>query len=341
MTTPGLSFPATRLRRWRASDWRRRLFRETELTANDLILPIFIVDGHNSAVDIPSLPGVQRLSIDRAVALAREAHAAGVPAIALFPATDAKLKNPQGTEALKADNLVCRAIQAIKAQVPDIGIIADVALDPYTDHGHDGLVADGDVANDATVEILAQQAVILAKAGADIVAPSDMMDGRVGAIRKALESSGHPNTLILSYAVKYASAFYGPFRDAVGSGGRLGASGGPANKRTYQMDPANAQEALREAAMDVSEGADAIMVKPAGTSLDIIARLHREISSPVFAYQVSGEYAMLAVGAAQGLFARTDAFMESLTAIKRAGATGILTYAALDIAQALAKGPQP
>jgi porphobilinogen synthase len=322
----------------RAADWRRRLFRETVLTVNDLVLPLFVIEGDNKATDIPMLPGVQRLSIDRAVTRAKEAHAASIPAIALFPATDAALKNANGTEALNSDNLVCRAIRAIKSAVPDIGIIADVALDPYTDHGHDGLIIDGDVANDATVDVLTEQAVVLANAGADIVAPSDMMDGRVRAIRRALEKHNHTNTLILSYAVKYASAFYGPFRDAVGSGGRLGAKGGPANKRTYQMDPANTREADREAALDVSEGADAVMVKPAGTSLDIIANLARTTTVPVFAYQVSGEYAMLAVGAREGLFNRTDAFMESLAAIKRAGATGILTYAALDIAAALKSG---
>ncbi|MBL8645084.1 MAG: porphobilinogen synthase [Rhodospirillaceae bacterium] len=337
MTTA--SFPATRLRRWRAHDWRRRLLRETVLTANDFVLPLFLMDGDNTAVDIPTLPGVQRLTVDRAVARAREAHAAGIPAIALFPATDAKLKDARGREALNPDNLVGRAIRAIKSNVPGLGIVADVALDPYTDHGHDGLIVDGDVANDATVAVLAEQAVVLAQAGADIVAPSDMMDGRVGAIRRALETHSHTNTLILSYAVKYASAFYGPFRDAVGSGGRLGAKGGPADKRTYQMDPANAAEALREARLDVSEGADALMVKPAGTSLDIIAALKRDVELPVFAYQVSGEYAMLAVGAAQGLFNRTDAVLESLVAIKRAGATGILTYAALEIAEALESTP--
>ncbi|MBL8629023.1 MAG: porphobilinogen synthase [Rhodospirillaceae bacterium] len=335
MAISTFSFPETRLRRWRAADWRRRLFRETVLTENDLVLPLFVVDGNDTAIDIPSLPDVQRLSVDRAVKRAREAYEAGIPAIALFPATDPKLKDARGTEALNADNLVCRSIKAIKAAVPDIGVIADVALDPYTDHGHDGIIADGDVANDETVAILIQQAVVLAEAGAGIVAPSDMMDGRIGAIRKALEAHKHVNTLILSYAVKYASAFYGPFRDAVGSGGRLGAKSGPSNKRSYQMDPANTREADREAAMDVNEGADALMVKPAGTSLDIIANLHRDGSLPVFAYQVSGEYAMLAVGAANGLFNRTDAFMESLVAIKRAGATGILTYAALDIARAL------
>jgi porphobilinogen synthase len=335
MVSVSPSFPDVRLRRLRAADWRRRLFRETVLTTNDLVLPIFVVDGTHQAIDIPSLPGVQRLSIDNAVKRAEAAYAAGIPAIALFPATDPALKDGRGSEALNPNNLVCRTIKAVKAAVPDIGLIADVALDPYTDHGHDGLIVDGDVANDETVAVLTHQARVLAEAGADIVAPSDMMDGRVGAIRKALEEHKHTNTLILSYAVKYASAFYGPFRDAVGSGGRLGAKGAPSNKRTYQMDPANTREASREALMDVSEGADAVMVKPAGTSLDIIANLSQDVSLPVFAYQVSGEYAMLAVGAANGLFNRTDAFMESLVAIKRAGATGILTYAALEIADAL------
>ena len=235
------------------------------------------------------------------------------------------------------DRVSCRSIRAIKAAVPGLGIIADVALDPYTDHGHDGVISKNDVDNDATVAMLAKQALVLAEAGADIVAPSDMMDGRVGAIRAALEREGHFTTLILSYAVKYASAFYGPFRDAVGSDGRLGAKGGPPHKRSYQMDPANAREAWREAEMDVCEGADALMVKPAGTSLDIIATLHRELPLPVFAYQVSGEYAMLALGAAHGLFDRTEAFLESLAIIKRAGASAIFSYAALDVARALSK----
>ncbi len=330
---PTRTFPATRLRRVRAADWRRRLIRETTVTANDLILPLFIIDGENLEQPVASLPGVSRLSIDRAVAIAREARDLGIPALALFPVTDKKLKNPQGTEALNPQNLPCRAVRAIKAAVPDIGLICDVALDPYTDHGHDGLFIDGDVVNDATVEVLVKQALVLADAGCDVVAPSDMMDGRIGAIRTALEAAGHTNTMILSYAVKYASAFYGPFRDAVGSSGALGAKG----KHTYQMDAGNVDEALREAATDVGEGADLIMVKPGMPYLDVIAAVKREVNVPVFAYQVSGEYAMIAVAAAAGAFDRLAAFQESLLAFKRAGASGVLTYAALDIARALRK----
>ncbi|MGE3476620.1 MAG: porphobilinogen synthase [Rhodospirillaceae bacterium] len=330
---PARSFPATRLRRVRAADWRRRLIRETAVTADDLILPLFIIEGDNVTEPVASLPGVSRLSIDRAVAVAREAQALGIPALALFPVTDKKLKNPQGSEALNPKNLLCRAVRAIKAEVPDIGLICDVALDPYTDHGHDGLFIDGDVANDATVEILVKQALILAEAGCDVVAPSDMMDGRIGAIRTALEKGGFVNTMILSYAVKYASAFYGPFRDAVGSQGALGAKG----KHTYQMDAANVDEALREASTDVTEGADLIMVKPGMPYLDVIAAVKNEVNVPVLAYQVSGEYAMIAVAAAAGAFDRLAAFQESLLAFKRAGASAVLTYAALDLARALKK----
>jgi porphobilinogen synthase len=334
MTTfgPDRHFPATRLRRLRADGWRRRLVRESAVTAADLILPLFVVDGKEVEQAIVSLPGVSRLSIDRAVAAAREAHALGIPALALFPVTDPKLKNAQGTEALNPQNVVCRAVRAIKTAVPEIGLICDVALDPYTDHGHDGLFVDGDVANDATVEILVRQALVLAEAGCDVVAPSDMMDGRIGAIRAALEKSGFPNVMILSYAVKYASAFYGPFRDAVGSMGALGAKG----KHSYQMDSGNVDEALREAAMDVAEGADLIMVKPGMPYLDVIAAVKRNINVPIVAYQVSGEYAMIAFAAQQGAFDRLAAFQEALLAFKRAGASAVLTYAALDIARALA-----
>lgn len=330
---PARSYPATRLRRVRADDWRRRLIRENTVTANDLILPLFLIEGENVTQAVTSLPGVSRLSIDRAVEVARQAHSLGIPALALFPVTDKKLKNPQGTEALNPQNLLCRAVRAIKAAVPDIGLICDVALDPYTDHGHDGLFIDGDVANDATVEILIKQALILAEAGSDVVAPSDMMDGRVGAIRGALEKAGFTNTMILSYAVKYASAFYGPFRDAVGSSGALGAKG----KHTYQMDASNVAEALREASTDVTEGADLIMVKPGMPYLDVIAAVKREVNVPVFAYQVSGEYAMIEFAAAAGAFDRLAAFQEALLAFKRAGASAVLTYAALDIARALKK----
>jgi len=332
---PVRTFPATRLRRVRADEWRRRLIRENKVTTDDLILPLFIIEGNDKQEDVTSLPGVSRLSIDRAVAVAREARDLGIPALALFPVTDKKLKNDQGTEALNPQNLLSRAVRAIKAAVPDIGLICDVALDPYTAHGHDGLFIDGDVANDATVDVLVKQALVLAEAGCDVVAPSDMMDGRVGAIRTALEKAGFTNVMILSYAVKYASAFYGPFRDAVGSSGALGAKG----KHTYQMDAGNVDEALREAATDVSEGADLIMVKPGMPYLDVIAAVKREVNVPVLAYQVSGEYAMIAFAAANGAFDRLAAFQESLLAFKRAGAAAILTYAALDIARELAKKP--
>ena len=331
-------FPAARPRRLRAAAWRRSLVRETLLTPADLILPIFVIDGHDIAQPVPAMPGVQRLSIDRAVILARTAAAAGIPALAIFPVVDPRLKDAGGREALNPDNLVCRAVRALKAAVPNIGLITDVALDPYTTHGHDGLIADGDVANDSTVAVLARQAVLLADAGSDIVAPSDMMDGRVGAVRTALEQAGHVNTLILSYAVKFASAFYGPFRGAVGFLGRLGEHGGPAHKRTYQMDVANADESLREAALDIAEGADMLMVKPAGTSLDIIARLRAAFPVPIFGYQVSGEYAALAAAADLGVVDRDEAILESLTVIKRAGATAIFTYAALDAARQLSGG---
>jgi porphobilinogen synthase len=328
---PG-AYPATRMRRTRASAWRRRLVRENVLTADDLIQPLFIVEGAAVRQPVPSLPGVSRLSIDQAVETAKQAEALGIPALALFPVIDAALKDDQGKEAVNPKNLLCRAIAAIKEAVPDIGIICDVALDPYTTHGHDGLVIDGDVANDATVEVLIKQALVLADAGCDIVAPSDMMDGRIGAIRQALEKSGHTNVMILSYAVKYASAFYGPFRDAVGSKSALGIKG----KHTYQMDAGNTEEALREAALDVAEGADLIMVKPGMPYLDVIAAVKNHIKVPVFAYQVSGEYAMLAVAAANGAFDQTAAFREALLAFKRAGASAIFTYAAMDIARVLA-----
>jgi porphobilinogen synthase len=333
---PHAEFPWTRLRRTRAADWRRRLTRETVLRPEHLILPVFIKDGDGPAEPISALPGVERLTLAGAVRRAAEARDAGVSAVALFPAVDPALKDARGSEALNPDNLVCRAIRAIKAHVADLGVIADVALDPYTDHGHDGLIVAGSVANDPTVEVLARQAVILADAGCDVVAPSDMMDGRVGAIRRALEAAGHVDTMILSYAVKYASAFYGPFRAAVGSRGRLGTAGGPPHKRSYQMDIANADEALREAALDIGEGADLLMVKPAGTSLDIIAALKREVRVPVIGYQVSGEYAALMAAAERGAVDAAEAFLESLMVIRRAGAAAIFTYAALDVARAIA-----
>jgi len=329
------SFPNTRLRRLRAADWRRRLVRETNLSPADLILPLFIVEGEQRCEAIPTLPGVARLSIDLAAAQARAAADLGIPAVALFPAVAAHLKDATGSEALNPDNLVARAVRAIKQAAPDLGVITDVALDPYTSHGHDGLIVDGTVANDATVDVLARQAVVLARAGSDIVAPSDMMDGRVAAVRRALEQAGYADTLILSYAVKYASAFYGPFRQAVGASGRLGAEGGPTHKRSYQMDPAQGREALREAALDVAEGADLLMVKPAGTSLDIIYRVSQASAVPVLGYQVSGEYAALMAAVQAGALERRTALMESLTVIKRAGASAIFTYGALDAARIL------
>jgi porphobilinogen synthase len=330
------SFPSTRLRRLRAAPWRRHLVREIVLAPADLILPLFVTEGADAREPVAALPGVERLGIDTAVAVAAEAHRLGIPAVALFPAVAPELKDAAGREALNPDNLICRTVRAIKAAVPGLGVMTDVALDPYTSHGHDGILVDGEVANDATVDILVRQAVLLADAGSDIVAPSDMMDGRIGAIRRGLEAAGHVHTIILSYAVKYASAFYGPFRAAVGSRGRLGGQGGPADKAGYQMDPANAREALREAALDVAEGADLLMVKPAGTALDIIYRLSQATAVPLVGYQVSGEYAALVAAAAAGAVDRTAALLESLIAIKRAGASAIVTYAALEAARALA-----
>ncbi len=325
------AYPATRLRRTRQAPWIRRLVRETTLQPADLVLPLFLVEGDSLREPVDSLPGVDRLSIDLAVETAAQAANLGIPAIALFPAVDSALKTEDGAEAWNPDSLVCRAVRAIKAAVPDIGVICDVALDPYTSHGHDGLLRAGKVLNDETVELLVKQALTLAMAGCDIVAPSDMMDGRVGMIRAALESRGFADTLILSYAAKYASCFYGPFRDAVGSSRALGG----ADKSTYQMDPANAAEALREVELDIVEGADMVMVKPGMPYLDVIHDLSHSFDVPVFAYQVSGEYAILSLGADNGLFHRTTAFMESLLAFKRAGARGIFTYAAIDVATAL------
>ena len=327
-------FPATRLRRFRQSDWSRALVRETALQPADLILPLFVQDGESSSEPISTLPDVSRHSIDRIVDIVGEAKAAEIPAVALFPVTDPSLKTPDGREGTNPDNLVCRTIRAIKDAVPEIGVIADVALDPYTDHGHDGVLIDGVVANDASLNVLVDQALILAEAGCDVVAPSDMMDGRVGAIRSALESASYTDVLILSYAAKYASALYGPFRDAVGSKGALAG----ASKSTYQMDPNNSGEALREVALDIQEGADAVMVKPGLSYLDVIGRVRRTFSVPVFAYHVSGEYAMVKAGGEAGLFDADDVMKEHLIALKRAGAVAILTYAALDIARSLSGG---
>ena len=323
------SYPALRLRRTRAALWSRRLHAETVLTPADLIWPLFIADGEGVEEPIASLPGVSRWSVDLIVARAKEALAAGIPCIALFPNTPRELRTEDGAEALNPDNLMCRAIGAIKDHVPGIGVLTDVALDPYTAHGHDGLVdSQGYVLNDDTAEVLVAQALNQAAAGADIIAPSDMMDGRIGLIREALEDEGHVNVQIMSYAAKYASAFYGPFRDAVGSRGLL-----KGDKKTYQMDPANAEEALREVALDLDEGADSVMVKPGLPYLDIIVRVKSAFEVPVFAYQVSGEYAMIEAAVAAGAAERDPMVLETLMAFKRAGCSGVLTYHALHAAR--------
>lgn len=324
------SFPAIRMRRLRRHDWSRRLVAEHTLSATDFIWPIFVIDGENRREPIPSMPGVERLSADLAAEAAEEAARLGIPVIALFPYTDSLLKTPDGREALNANNIVCRAVRAIKKSVPQIGVLCDVALDPYTSHGHDGVLEGDYVANDATLEILVKQALVQAEAGCDIIAPSDMMDGRVGAIRAELEKSGFNDTLIMAYAAKYASAFYGPFRDAVGSSKAL-----IGDKRTYQMDSANGDEALREVALDIAEGADMVMVKPGMPYLDVLRRVKDTFAMPTFAYQVSGEYSMLMGAIERGWFERDRVMLESLIAFKRAGASGILTYFARDAAKLL------
>ncbi|MDX2073199.1 MAG: porphobilinogen synthase [Alphaproteobacteria bacterium] len=328
---PPAPFPLTRLRRLRQAPWIRELAAETRLHPSDLILPIFVTEGENRTDPVASMPGVARLSLDLLAARAKEAQSLGIPAIALFPHVEAGKKTPLGEEALNPDNLVCRAIKTLKNAVPEIGVIADVALDPYTSHGHDGIIENGDVANDATAEILCQQALLHAEAGCDIIAPSDMMDGRIGAIRTALEVSGYTGTMILSYAAKYASAMYGPFRDGVGSSSALG----KADKRTYQMNPANADEAMREIAMDIAEGADMVMVKPGLPYLDVIRRAAGAFDVPVLAYQVSGEYAMIQAAAANGWVDGPAVMHEQLLALKRAGARAILTYAAVEVAKTI------
>jgi porphobilinogen synthase len=316
------AFPALRLRRTRSAAWSRALFAETRLAPADLIWPLFIAEGQGAEEPIASLPGVSRRSVDRIGALAREARDLGIPCIALFPNTPRALRTEDAREALNPDNLICRAVRAAKDAAPEIGVLTDVALDPYTAHGHDGLVDEaGYVLNDETSAMLVEQALVQAAAGADIVAPSDMMDGRVGAIRSALEREGHVNVQIMAYAAKYASAFYGPFRDAVGSGGLL-----KGDKKSYQMDPANAEEALREVALDLAEGADSVMVKPGLPYLDIVRRVKERFEVPVFAYQVSGEYAMIEAAAAAGAGDRDALVLETLTSFKRAGCSGVLTY---------------
>ena len=331
---PSALFPAIRMRRTRLSESLRALVAETRLSPSDLIYPVFVLDGEGRSETVESMPGVERKSIDGIVEEARTAYGLGIPAIALFPVIEGNLKSPDGIECANPDGLVQRAVRALKSELPELAVITDVALDPYTTHGQDGIIDDdGYVLNDETVAMLVRQAASHAGAGADIVAPSDMMDGRVGAIRGALESAGHRNTLILAYAAKYASCFYGPFRDAVGSADNL--AGG--DKRNYQMDPANTDEALRELALDIAEGADLVMVKPAMPYLDVIHRVRREFNVPTFAYQVSGEYAMLAAAGQHGWLDHRSAVIESLLSIRRAGASAILTYYAIQVARWLAE----
>jgi porphobilinogen synthase len=320
----------TRMRRNRRSEWARRMVREHVLTTDDLIWPLFVMDGTNARTPVPSMPGVERLSVDQVVREAARAAKLTIPCIALFPYTDPKLRDETGSEALNADNLVCRAIRAIKKEVPDIGILCDVALDPFTSHGHDGLLRDGIILNDETVAVLVKQALVQAEAGCDIIAPSDMMDGRVAAIRKGLDAANFTDVSIMSYAAKYASAFYGPFRDAVGSSKTL-----TGDKRTYQMDYANTDEALREVALDIEEGADMIMVKPGLPYLDICRRVKETFAMPTFAYQVSGEYAMIMAASGNGWLDGERAMWESLSAFKRAGCDGVLTYFAPRVAEKL------
>jgi porphobilinogen synthase len=319
-----------RPRRNRKADWARRLVRENTLTVDDLIWPVFLCEGENVRQPVASMPGVDRLSIDQAVRAAAEAAALGIPALALFPFTDPSRRNEQASEALNPENLVCRACRAIKREVPNIGLVNDVALDPYTSHGHDGILRGERIMNDETVVVLVEQALNQARAGADIIAPSDMMDGRVGAIRKGLDAENFEDVQILAYAAKYASAFYGPFRDAVGTNATL-----TGDKRTYQMDPANSDEALREVAQDIEEGADMVMVKPGLPYLDILFRVKETFGMPTFAYQVSGEYAMIMAAAEKSFIDGDKAMLESLVAFKRAGADAILTYFAPRVAMRL------
>ena len=323
---------AVRPRRNRKADWARRLVRENVLTADDLIWPLFLVDGERTRAPVASMPGVERLSVDEAVRDAERAAKLDIACLALFPYIDPKRRDHDGTEALNPDNLVCQAIRAIKREVPHIGVLCDVALDPYTSHGHDGLLREGVVLNDETVEVLVQQALVEAEAGADIIAPSDMMDGRVGAIRAGLDRAGFTDVSIMAYAAKYASAFYGPFRDAVGSSATL-----TGDKRTYQMDPGNSDEALREVELDILEGADMVMVKPGMPYLDVLRRVKDTFGMPTFAYQVSGEYAMIMAAAQNGWLDGDKAMIETLTAFKRAGADGVLTYFAPRVAEKLTK----
>jgi porphobilinogen synthase len=334
LTPPIPPFPASRPRRLRRQPGTRALVREHQLSPSDLILPVFVLDGHHQQQDVPSMPGVQRHSIDQLLPLAEECVALGIPVLALFPVIDAAHKTPDGREATNPDGLVPRAVRELKARFPELGLLTDVALDPYTTHGQDGLIdASGYILNDETVAVLTRQALVQAEAGVDIVAPSDMMDGRIGAIRAALEAEGRIHTLIMAYSAKYASAFYGPFRDAVGSKGQLGKS----DKKAYQMDPGNSDEALREVALDIAEGADMVMVKPGLPYLDIVRRVKDEFGMPTFAYQVSGEYSMLKAAAANGWLEHDAVMLEMLLAFKRAGADGVLSYFALEAARLLRK----
>jgi len=329
-TSPNHIFPNTRLRRTRSAGWIRNMVRETNLAPNDLISPLFVLEGAGREEEVESLPGVARRSIDLTIEHCKEIRDLGIPAVALFPVVEADKKDKTGSESRNQDNLMCRAISAIKAALPDLGIITDVALDPYTTHGHDGVMRDDYIVNDETVALLVKQAMVQAQAGADIIAPSDMMDGRVAAIRKALEENKFYNTMILSYAAKYASGFYGPFRDAVGSADTL-----QGNKKSYQMDPANTDEAMREIALDIAEGADMVMVKPGGPYMDIIARAKTSFNVPLFAYHVSGEYAGLKAAAANEWLDYDICLAETLLGFKRAGCAGILTYGAMDMARLL------
>ena len=327
-------FPAHRPRRLRRNSFTRDLVREHALTPNDLIYPVFVLEGDRQRHPVASMPGVERLSLDLLFPLAEQCVALGIPVMALFPVIDPELKNPNGDEACNPNGLIPRVVAALKQRFPDLGVMTDVALDPYTSHGQDGLLDDsGYILNDETVEVLTRQALVQAEAGVDIVAPSDMMDGRIGAIRDALENTGSIHTLIMAYSAKFASAFYGPFRDAVGSAGTLGKS----NKKAYQMDPGNSDEALREVAIDIAEGADMVMVKPGMPYLDIVRRVKDEFHVPTFAYQVSGEYAMLKAAAQNGWLDHDAVVLESLLAFKRAGADGVLSYFALDAARLLQK----
>ncbi|MDV7338669.1 porphobilinogen synthase [Terasakiella sp. A23] len=327
------SYPRTRMRRNRQTEWTRRMVRENNLSVDDLVWPIFVLEGENRREAVASMPGVERLSVDLLVEAVGEAYDLGIPAIEVFPYTDDDLKTPCAKEALNKDNLVCRAVRAIKAKYPDMGVITDIALDPYNSEGHDGLVKDGVILNDETIDVLCQQAIVQAEAGCDVVAPSDMMDGRMGAIRDALDGAGFQNVQTISYAAKYASAFYGPFRDAVGSGSALGKG----DKKTYQMDPANTDESLREVALDIAEGADMFMIKPGMPYLDIVHRIKESFGAPVAVYHVSGEYAMLKAAVQNGWLDNDRAVLESLMCFKRAGADVIFTYCAVEAAKLLQK----